>query len=233
MQKFIRNTSALFVVIGIGLIASSLYSIRTTLNLTTNGIKTLGTVTRLTQSRDSHGGTLYQAHISYKTSSGLDIEFGDSSRSSSPAYSIGQHVPVLYNPETPRRARIDTFANRWLLALVFGGMGSVFLFFGAYPFYVERKRRHTSVYLESHGTTVTVTSPRVEKGTWSVNNRQSFIIRADWLNPAANKMYTITSDAIWYDPEPYLKRKTLQARVDPLNPKRHELDLSFLPQNGS
>jgi len=32
------------------------------------------------------------------------------------------------------------------------------------------------------------------------------------------------------DPEPYLKGETVPVLIDPRNPKRHALDLSFLPE---
>lgn len=43
--------------------------------------------------------------------------------SSPPAYSVGEKVSVLYHPEEPARAQIDSFSERWLFPLGFATTG--------------------------------------------------------------------------------------------------------------
>jgi hypothetical protein len=50
--------------------------------------------------------------------------------SSSPAYAVGESVDVLYQPDRPAEGRIDSFAEKWLAALVFGGGGLLFTLIG-------------------------------------------------------------------------------------------------------
>jgi hypothetical protein len=49
---------------------------------------------------------------------------------SPPAYAVGEVVSVLYLPSKPRKARIDSFAERRLLPAIFGGIGAVLFVIG-------------------------------------------------------------------------------------------------------
>jgi hypothetical protein len=59
------------------------------------------------------------------------IQFSDSVASSPPAYHVGETVSVLYLESNPYNARIDSFLSLWLLPLIFGGIGAIFLAVGA------------------------------------------------------------------------------------------------------
>jgi len=50
--------------------------------------------------------------------------------SSSPAYTIGDKVNVLYPADKPADARIDSFAENWLAPVAFGGGGLFFTLVG-------------------------------------------------------------------------------------------------------
>jgi hypothetical protein len=43
-----------------------------------------------------------------------------------PAYSVGDKAPVRYRIDNPADAVIDAFLQRWLLPVIFTGMGSLF-----------------------------------------------------------------------------------------------------------
>lgn len=47
-----------------------------------------------------------------------------------PAFTVGDKVTVLYNPDKPGDAQIDSFVERWLFLLIFGGLGAVFALIG-------------------------------------------------------------------------------------------------------
>jgi hypothetical protein len=46
------------------------------------------------------------------------------------------------------------------------------------------------------------------------------------------KVYIFHSARVWFDPAPFVKRESLDVLVDMDNPKRYEVDISFLPQAG-
>jgi hypothetical protein len=50
--------------------------------------------------------------------------------SSSPAYTVGEKVNVLYPVDKPADGRIDSFAENWLAPLAFGGGGLLFSLVG-------------------------------------------------------------------------------------------------------
>ena len=43
--------------------------------------------------------------------------------SSPPAYFVGEKVSVLYRPDNPAKAQINSFTDRWLFAVAFTGSG--------------------------------------------------------------------------------------------------------------
>jgi hypothetical protein len=70
---------------------------------------------------------------------GQSYELQSTVSSSPPAYSVGEKVTVLYHPDNPGGGQIDSFIDRWLFPLVFGGMGFIFAAIG-YGFLLVRLR---------------------------------------------------------------------------------------------
>src|SRR4051794_5051946 len=62
---------------------------------------------------------------------GRTVEFRGQGGSSPPAYCVGGRVSVLYHPGQLGRARIESFWDQYLLALVFGITGVVLLILGS------------------------------------------------------------------------------------------------------
>jgi hypothetical protein len=50
-------------------------------------------------------------------------------------FRVGETVPVLYRPEQPQTAVLDSFGPLWQYACVFGIVGAVFFAFPAFLFY--------------------------------------------------------------------------------------------------
>jgi hypothetical protein len=62
---------------------------------------------------------------------GQRTEFNDSIASNPPAYHVGETVTVLYLESNPYVARIDSFTSLWLVPMIFGCIGAIFLTVGA------------------------------------------------------------------------------------------------------
>jgi hypothetical protein len=77
-----------------------------------------------------HSGMLKFPVVEFETESGRLVEFQSSVGSNPPMYRVGQRVSVLYDPDDPKQASIDSFVSRWLAILVPGCMGGIFLFLG-------------------------------------------------------------------------------------------------------
>jgi hypothetical protein len=83
-----------------------------------------GEVIALNPERGSNGGTLYRPTVRFTTDSG-PVTFTGWVASEPPAYTVGEQVHVFYDRAQPSTAIIDSFVERMLLPVVFGGIGIV------------------------------------------------------------------------------------------------------------
>ncbi|HEX7734566.1 MAG TPA: DUF3592 domain-containing protein [Ktedonobacteraceae bacterium] len=72
-------------------------------------------------------GHAYQPKITFTTHLGEKVELASVMMSNPPQFKVGQEVPVLYNPNNPRQARIRSFTTLWLATVIFVSTGT-FLF---------------------------------------------------------------------------------------------------------
>ncbi|MBU7582497.1 MAG: DUF3592 domain-containing protein [Nostoc sp. TH1S01] len=97
-------------------------------------ISTQGTVIDVVKhkSRDSNGrsSTNYYPVIEFTANSGKLVEFEANSGSNPPTYTQGQKVEILYNPQEPESAMINSSADLWVLPAIFTGLGSIFVVIG-------------------------------------------------------------------------------------------------------
>lgn len=85
---------------------------------------TEGTVVRLVG-----GGRSTKPVVQYEVG-GQTFEVTSSVGTSPPAYAIGEKVPILYPHDRPGEGMIDSFVERRLFPLIFGGGGSLFALIG-------------------------------------------------------------------------------------------------------
>jgi hypothetical protein len=83
-----------------------------------------GTVIALEWSNDSDGSTARPV-VRYEVR-GEPYEIVGSVSSRPPAYAVGEQVRVLYTPDQPRAARIESWLDLWFLPALLGGIGLVF-----------------------------------------------------------------------------------------------------------
>ncbi len=72
----------------------------------------------------------YYPVVKYMAADGQTVQFVGQVGSKPPAFRVGQRVKVLYNPEQPRSARINSFFELWLAPMIFTGLGGIFLLMG-------------------------------------------------------------------------------------------------------
>jgi len=61
--------------------------------------------------------------VKFRTKDGEVVEFESPYGQNPPAYRVGQRVPVLYDPDRPEAAAIQSFVSPWLWCLVTGLLG--------------------------------------------------------------------------------------------------------------
>jgi hypothetical protein len=111
-----------------------------------------------------------------------------------------------------------------VMGLMFGGMGG-----GYWIWHLARLRRNS--WLQRHGRPVDadIVDIGVDRSL-RVNRRSPWRITAQWLDPTGDRIYLFTSDEIWFDPEPFVDGDKIPVLIDPQNPNRYRMDLSFLPE---
>lgn len=86
--------------------------------LTTQGERTIGQVIEMEESTDGEGGCCVYSPVVEFTANGRPVRFEGGNASSPPAYRVGQEVKVLYNPQDPDDASIDSFYELWLVPAI-------------------------------------------------------------------------------------------------------------------
>lgn len=90
-----------------------------------------GVVVNLVEVRSSRGSTGYKAVVEFTTNTEQVMRFQDPISSNPPAYRRNQEVTVLYNPENPEFAVIDS-PFTWLPSTAFIGFGGLFVVLGIF-----------------------------------------------------------------------------------------------------
>jgi len=85
--------------------------------------------TRHSSSSSSSGSsTTYAPIVEYThPETGQTIRFTSSASSNPPAFDGGEEVTVLYSPDDPEDARIDSFMSLWMMPLILVVLGGIFL----------------------------------------------------------------------------------------------------------
>lgn len=229
----------IFALFGIGIAAFELWLVRDVLSFRGTAVSTKGEVIGFSTSRGSKGGTMYTPRVRFalpgaEGGTEREITISGSVSSSSRGYRLGEHVGVLYQPDFPDDARINSFMEQWfpvaivsVFTLMFNG-----IWIGFVVAAVRRRRMYD--WLDQFGMTVQAKLTEVGKNTaLKVNGRSPWVIRAQWLHPVRNTVHLLTSENLWFDPSPYLGGvEDVTVRIDADNPRRHRIDLSFLPKQG-
>ena len=94
------------------------YAAYTGWQLQTNGVTTPGTVVRLNEQSDAEGGCCtYVPVVDFNVNDQVYTFEGDNA-SDPPAYQVGEHVNVRYDPTNPNTAQIDSFFERWIFPIL-------------------------------------------------------------------------------------------------------------------
>jgi hypothetical protein len=78
----------------------------------------------------SHEGKGYRPVVQFVPPDSAPVRFTSSLGSSPPAFRVGEHVEVRYNPDNPQDASIDQYWQLWFLPTLFGIFSVSFLVVG-------------------------------------------------------------------------------------------------------
>ncbi len=161
----------------------------------------------------------------------LGLEFQSRTFSSPAAYRPGDTVTVLYRPEAPLQASIEGFAEQWAVALILGGIGSIFVLVSGIFLLAGPLARRREAHLRRHGVAIDTELQGVERNlNLQVQGRSPFRVVTQWHNPATGKIHVFKSESLWFDPTAYIEDKRIRVLIERNNPRRYHVDLSFLPE---
>jgi len=220
-----------FAVLGAGLLAGGLFWAQQVRSFIAEASLAEGTVVDLVASRSSDGSRGWRPVVRFVAADGSAVQFASSVSSNPPSYSRGEKVEVLYSPSRPQDAAIKGFFALWLGPLILGGLGSVFFAIGGSMLLAGRARVRQAARLRAQGMTVQAKFQGVELDTSvSVGGAHPYRVVAQWQNPATGEMHVFRSENLWYDPTAHIKREQITVYIEPGNPRRYLLDVSFLPK---
>ena len=218
----------IFGAVGVILLAIAGFLFYQTESFESKGILTQGTVIEMISSRSNKGGYTYAPVVAFMANDNKEHICRSNIYSSPPSYSVGDKADVYYNPTNPEDAELGG-ASAFLATYILSGIGLVFCGFAAMFYFILIK--DNSKLMES-GRKIQAELISVGLNTSiAINGRNPYVINGQWTDTLENKIYSFKSKSIWFDPKPFLaNRSKVDVYVDQNNPKKHFMDISFLPK---
>lgn len=197
------------------------------LDLVASGVRAQGTVVSLESRYNSDSGTTYRPVVEFTDAKGTLHRFTGGVGSKPAAYSRGEQVEVIYDPALPGQAIVNSFTERFLFPLAFGGFGLLFAGIGGGILGYRWHRRRVIDRLRQSGLPISAEFLECYRDNRvKVNGRSPWRVVGQATHPATGKLTSFKSDALWVDPSDQLQGKDLRVLVDPAKPKRYFVDLS-------
>jgi len=102
----------IFTVIGLVMLVIGLFWLKVTGERLTRMIDGTGTVVEVLQRRTGDDINYYP-RIEFQTQTGETFQFESNTGGSSTSYRVGDQVPILYNPQMPQDATINSWYEIW------------------------------------------------------------------------------------------------------------------------
>jgi hypothetical protein len=218
--------------IGLGLGYGSYINVLKTRESIESGIEIMAIVTRLetrTSYSDNREKTYYYPVYQYQFEGKV---YEETSRTGSiPARNrVGDEVPLTINPDSPHEFLSDDFFDRWFVSIILGFFSMFMIVPGGIGLYYISSKLNKKKWLELNGTTIEAQVLDVSLNTsYRVNGKNPYRIKAQWLNPRTNSIYTFYSDNLWYDPSSFLS-DSIRVKLDINNPLTYYVILDNIPK---
>ncbi|WP_284123698.1 DUF3592 domain-containing protein [Parerythrobacter aestuarii] len=227
MPRFMFWIGLVFALVGTGLAYGTFYAWTASQSMVNDGVQTEGKVIDLEYRPSDDGGGTYAPVVEFHDRDGNRQVYYSAASSNPPSHSRGDVVTIYYMPDTPERAMIDSFSDRWMVILItgimtlaFGGIGYGILFFMV-------RRWRTVRRLKAHGMAIMADFEGCHLDTSTrVNGRSPWRVVATAIHPGTGKKDAFESEQIWVNLSEELQGKKLRVLVDPARPHDHYVDLS-------
>jgi len=220
----------IFLLLGSALSVGAIFAAKSTVSFLETAVSESGQVVDFVE-RESDDSTTYAPVVAFTDQQGNEIEFVSSTSSNPPSYRVGEYIEVLYAPQNPHDAQIDSTFSLWGGSIIMAVLGIIFLTISAILVTFARLQRKKEAFLREHGTKIQSSYQDVELNeSLSVNGRHPYRITSQWLDPHSNTLHVFKSENLWFDPSDFINSDDLLVYIDPNNPKKYLLDISFLPK---
>jgi len=226
MGRALNWIGGIFASLGLVFVAGAAWFFLADRSFAAAGERAPGTVIEMIGSRDSDGGHTYKPVVEFRDAAGRRHVFTSNVSSSPPQHSVGESVEVIYAPDSPDEAVIDSFVDRFLLPLILGGLGTLFAAIGFGVLFARLRRRQIAAQLRASGLPIQAKVVECYHDTsLKVNGRSPWRVVCQATHPADGKMHSFNSEAVWINPSG-LAGKEVRVFVDPARPARYLVDLS-------
>jgi hypothetical protein len=227
MGRVVIWVGGIFAAVGLVLAVSAGWVFLKDRSFAATGVRAPGSVIEMIGSRDSDGDYTYKPVVEFHDAEGQRHVFSSTVSSSPPQYSTGEAVTVIYAPGSPDRAIIDSFVDRYLMPLIFGGLGTLFAIIGFGILFARLRARRVAAQLRASGLPIQAKVTECYRDTSvQVNGRSPWRVLCQATHPADGKVHSFTSESVWVDPSEQLAGKDVRVFVDPARPGRHLVDLT-------
>jgi hypothetical protein len=233
-MKTLATIKYLFTAIGIVMIVGALQLRSHTANFLREASVAQGTVVDLRRSTSHDSRSFYHPVVQFNAADGTAVEFVSSAGSDPPSYAKGETVKVFYQPTNPNGAMINGTFSLWGGSLIVGGLGTLFFLIGGGIIVFSGSGARRLKRLKVQGTPVVTRLQGVELNlSLNVNGVNPYRVVTQWLNPATGELHLFRSANLWYDPTDHLESRDITVYIEPGNPRRYAMDVSFLPKLAS
>jgi hypothetical protein len=126
----VRVLGSIFLLIGVVMLGLAGRRVARRCAFIRNSVTTLGEVIALIEVPEGVQVTYYPK-VMFRTPEGREVTFrSEMGHADSPCRRVGEKLTVLYLPNQPNTAEIESFLSLWGAALVFGILGTVFTLVG-------------------------------------------------------------------------------------------------------
>ncbi len=190
---------------------------------------TNGEIIRFNESRND-GEISYTAVIRYTPASGRAIEFANNTSSKNPSHAIGDVVEVIYNPDDPNSARLNSYFGLHGFTTILGILGFAGVLFFAGNQVSLNKRKELAEHLSTFGKPYETEFTGVKRVKRGKNNTYYYYITSKHVFDDITKHFK--SEQLTRDPELYEDMpETIVVVADPNNLSKYAMDISFLPDD--
>jgi hypothetical protein len=173
----------------------------------------------------------YAPTVSYISRDGKNHTCDTKSYNYPPAYTVGDKVKVYYDPAKPDYARLENSLGKSTILIAIGAVSCILLII-IYILSVRREKASKKLTQTGIKIAADIVSAANDE-TPVVMGKRPYIIKCQWQQNQTNTIFTFKSKYIYYNPAKYLgERKQLDIFIDPDNPKKYFMDISFLPKKG-